>query len=97
MIYTVIGGGGLIGSAICAALELERLPFQRVTRQNPAESNPLGHVIYAAGVTGDFLARRKDALYTHVELLDSILSRDDFDSLTYLSSTRIYKRNPDND
>lgn len=93
MTYTVIGGGGLIGSAVCAALEAEGLPFQRVTRQNPAKSNHLGHVIYAAGVTGDFMARRRDTLHTHVELLASILSRDDFDSLTYLSSTRIYKRN----
>jgi len=93
MTYTVIGGGGLSGSAVCSALGAERLPFQRVTRQVPVPSSPLGHVIYAAGVTGDFMTRRKDALHAHVEMLDSILNRDDFDSLTYLSSTRLYKRN----
>lgn len=92
MTYTVIGGGGHIGSAVCTALEADRLPFQRVTRHSPIPSNPLGHIIFAAGVTGDFLSRRKDTLHAHVEILASILSRDDYDSLTYLSSTRVYKR-----
>ncbi|QBK06329.1 NAD-dependent epimerase/dehydratase family protein [Hylemonella gracilis] len=53
---------------------------------------PLGHVIYAIGLTADFRQRPYDTVQAHVSLLAEVLQRTDFESLLYLSSTRVYGR-----
>jgi nucleoside-diphosphate-sugar epimerase len=53
-------------------------------------SRPLGHVIYAIGITADFRTRPIDTVQSHVCMLADILQRADFASLIYLSSTRVY-------
>jgi nucleoside-diphosphate-sugar epimerase len=53
---------------------------------------PLGHVIYAIGVTADFRRRPYDTVQAHVGVLADFLQRADFESLLYLSSTRVYAR-----
>ena len=51
-----------------------------------------GHVIYAIGTTGDFLARPLDTVESHVCVLRRVLSEMEFDSFLYLSSTRVYRK-----
>ena len=53
-------------------------------------TRPLGHVIYCVGLTADFRARPFDTVDAHVGLLAEVLRRAQFDSLLYLSSTRVY-------
>lgn len=51
---------------------------------------PLGHVIYCIGLTANFRARPFDTVQAHVSLLADVLQRAQFESLLYLSSTRVY-------
>lgn len=51
---------------------------------------PLGHVMYCAGLTADFQTRPFDTVEAHVGLLARLLQRAQFESLVYLSSTRMY-------
>jgi nucleoside-diphosphate-sugar epimerase len=53
-------------------------------------NQPLGHLMYCIGLTGNFRNRPFDTVQAHVEVLSSVLQRADFESLTYLSSTRVY-------
>jgi nucleoside-diphosphate-sugar epimerase len=50
----------------------------------------LGLVVYAIGVTSDFRQRPFDTVAAHVCRLNEVLRECDFESLTYLSSTRVY-------
>jgi nucleoside-diphosphate-sugar epimerase len=52
---------------------------------------PLGHVYYCIGLTADFRARPFDTVEAHAGLFASLLRNARFDSLVYLSSTRIYQ------
>lgn len=54
----------------------------------------LGHVIYAIGLTADFRQRLFETIDAHVNVLSDVLRYSNFDSLLYLSSTRIYGRLP---
>jgi nucleoside-diphosphate-sugar epimerase len=47
-------------------------------------------VIYAIGVTGDFRSRALDTVQAHVCALAPVLRHASFESLLYLSSTRVY-------
>lgn len=51
----------------------------------------LGHVVYSVGMTADFRSRPLDTIEAHVCLLKRVLDGATFDSLLYLSSTRIYE------
>lgn len=53
-------------------------------------SRPLGHVIYCAGLTADYLSRPYDTVQAHVSLLAQVLQQGQWESLVYLSSTRLY-------
>jgi nucleoside-diphosphate-sugar epimerase len=53
-------------------------------------TRPLGHVMYCVGLTADFRTRPFDTVDAHVGLLGQVLQRAQFDSLLYLSSTRVY-------
>ena len=53
---------------------------------------PLGHVIYAIGLTADFRQRPFDTVQAHVNVLAELLQHGNFESLLYLSSTRVYGR-----
>lgn len=53
-------------------------------------TRPLGHAIYCAGLTASFRSRPFETVDAHVSLLSDILQRAQFDSLLYLSSTRVY-------
>lgn len=93
MKFTVVGASGFIGSALVKQLYATENHQVFVPEKNAAELfiQPLGHVIYAAGVTADFRRRPFDTLRAHVSLLAELLERAEFDSLLYLSSARIYR------
>ncbi|MBZ0225944.1 MAG: SDR family oxidoreductase [Comamonas sp.] len=89
--FTVLGGSGYIGSRL-----VEHLRTQGHTVWAPARgdaevfSRPMGHVIYCVGLTADFRTRPFETVDAHVSLLSEVLRRARFDSLLYLSSTRVY-------
>lgn len=90
-LFTIIGGSGFIGRHLAAALKATGQPVSTPERDTPIESlGALGHVIYCAGLTADFRTRPHDTMEAHVGLVSRILAFGEFESLVYLSSTRIY-------
>jgi nucleoside-diphosphate-sugar epimerase len=101
---TVLGGTGFIGSALVRRLQryndisnaAQEMPQEtvyapsRTTSLEELCSRPLGNVVYCIGVTADFRQRPLDTVRAHVSFLEALLRTATFDSLTYLSSTRIY-------
>ncbi len=92
MKFTVLGSTGFIGSHVT---DLARAGGHEVVcpaRDESLDGQELGHVIYAIGVTADFRRRPYDTVTAHVTKLQEILTRTSFESLVYLSSTRVYSR-----
>jgi nucleoside-diphosphate-sugar epimerase len=89
--FTILGAQGLIGSRLTAALARDGHEVFAPARESDLAQRPLGHVIYAIGVTWDFAARVFDTVTAHVCRLNEVLREARFDSLVYLSSTRIYQ------
>ena len=89
--FTVLGASGYIGSRLVAHLRAQGHTVWAPTR-GAAEvfTRPLGHVMYCVGLTADFRTRPFDTVDAHVGLLAEVLRRAQFDSLLYLSSTRVY-------
>ena len=92
--FTVIGGAGFVGSALVPRLKQEGHSCRVPARGEELGSASLGHVVYCAGLTGDWSSRRLDAVDAHVAGLTSLVREHEFDSLLYLSSTRVYDRHP---
>lgn len=98
MMFTVLGAGGFIGSQLASALKGEAgadvyAPLRRSEGDVLDEimDRDLGHVFYCIGLTANFRSRPFDAVEAHVCLLKRLLERGRFESLTYLSSTRVYE------
>ncbi|MFD4839060.1 NAD-dependent epimerase/dehydratase family protein [Achromobacter sp. NPDC058515] len=88
---TVLGASGFIGRHLVARLRADGVACDAPPRQDTdLPRRPLGHVIYAIGLTSDFRTRPLETVEAHVCVLRSLLAHGDFDSLTYLSSTRVY-------
>lgn len=93
MNWTVLGASGVIGRRLVAQLRARGETVHAPGRDDPKlYERPLGHVIYAIGLTADFRQRPYDTVQAHVSLLAEVLRRADFESLLYLSSTRVYGR-----
>lgn len=89
--FTVLGGGGFIGSHFCEFLQQNGIPFTSPRRGDESIfARPLGHVVYAVGLTADYAKRPFDTVAAHVGLLSNLLEKGSFSSLLYLSSTRLY-------
>jgi nucleoside-diphosphate-sugar epimerase len=91
-VATVIGGRGFVGSALVRHLQsLGWTCYQPEKGVSwPIFDRPLGHIFYCAGLTGDYMSRAADTVEAHVSLLVRVLQSSDWDSLVYLSSTRLY-------
>lgn len=90
-LFTIFGGSGFIGRHLASALKATGQPVSIPERDASVESlGAMGHVIYCAGLTADFRSRPHDTMEAHVGLASRILACGEFDSLVYLSSTRIY-------
>lgn len=91
MSWTVLGATGVIGRHLTAHLRAGGQTVYAPGRGEPGlYGRRLGHVIYAIGLTADFRTRPYDTVQAHVSLLAELLQRADFESLLYLSSTRVY-------
>jgi nucleoside-diphosphate-sugar epimerase len=87
---TILGASGFIGSLLVERLRKYKLEYQAVGRNDPLPDGNLGRVVYCIGVTADFRSRLFDTVDAHVcTLLDVVRTRE-FESLLYLSSTRLY-------
>jgi nucleoside-diphosphate-sugar epimerase len=89
--FTILGANGFIGKHLVK--HLREQGYQCDTPERGDETiyhSPLGHIIYAIGLTADFRVRPLDTVEAHVCLLRRLLEEGNFDSLTYLSSTRVY-------
>lgn len=98
MMFTVLGAGGFIGSQLTEALKsagrgnvYAPLRQGRVDIIDEVLERELGHVFYCIGLTANFRSRPFDTVDAHVCLLRRLLERGRFESLTYLSSTRVYE------
>jgi len=58
--------------------------------QWPSQGRHLGHIFYCAGLTADYARRPVDTVEAHAALLSRVLASDNWNSLVYLSSTRLY-------
>lgn len=89
--YTIIGGNGFIGSNIAKRLEKNNLKvfIPEKSDRNIYGTN-LGNVIYCAGLTSDYRERPYDTVEAHVSYLAEVIKNTNFDSFTYISSTRVY-------
>lgn len=88
---TIIGGSGFIGQHLHRALLQQGWQCYLPARHaNELRTRELGHVFYCAGLTADFRQRPFATVEAHVQHLALVLEHGHFDSLTYLSSTRVY-------
>jgi nucleoside-diphosphate-sugar epimerase len=95
---TVFGASGFIGGELVG--HLRRLGWQvdAVPRDDESwRERELGHAFYCIGLTADFRKRPFDTIDAHVSVLTRVLRHGRFDSLLYLSSTRVYARAADAD
>ena len=93
MNFTVLGAAGFIGRHLLAHLTQQGHEVWAPDKAAPEIfSRPLGHVFYCIGLTADFRQRPFETVRAHVGILADVLQRSSFDSLVYLSSTRIYAR-----
>lgn len=87
---TVLGATGFIGSNLVNKLIQQNIPFYAPKRDENVNEKNLGHVVYCIGMTADFRTKPFETIDAHVCKLKFILENCQFESLTYLSSTRVY-------
>lgn len=90
---TVFGGSGFIGSHIIKYLRENKVDYYTPTRDEDVNNRNLDDVIYCIGLTADFRRKPFDTVDAHVTKLSSVLKNSNFNSFTYLSSTRVYIHN----
>ena len=89
--FTILGAGGFLGSHL-----LPRLIQSGYSVSTPAKINSdvlkarHGRIIYCIGLTSDFRSRPLETMQAHVCILRDLLEHTEFESLSYLSSTRVY-------
>ncbi len=87
---TILGASGFIGSHLAKKLETDGAEYQAIGRSDALPLKNLGDVIYCIGLTADFRSRFLDTVEAHVCTLLEVIRNHEFDSLLYLSSTRLY-------
>lgn len=90
MKFTVFGSSGFIGKSLARALAETGHECATPARDAPLQRGSLGNVVYCVGVTADFRTRPYETARAHVGVLADLLELGGFDSLLYLSSTRVY-------
>ena len=89
-LITVLGASGFIGSHLVTALKVRGADHIAIARGDSIPKRNLGNVIYCIGLTADFRGQPLETVEAHVCRLREVLESYEFDSLTYLSSTRVY-------
>lgn len=91
MKFTILGASGFIGSHLVQKLESKQITYSAPKRNADLQGKNLGHVVYCIGLTSDFRSKPFETVEAHVSKLLDILKFCEFESLLYLSSTRLYK------
>lgn len=91
---TVLGASGFIGRQLCERLHRTGREHIAPGHNEPLAERALGDVIYCIGLTADFRIRPFDTVEAHVCRILELLRQCQFDSLLYLSSTRLYNSKP---
>jgi len=90
--FTVLGASGFVGAHLVRLFQAGGVEVREGSRLSwPEPGEPLGHIIYAVGLTADFRTRPFDTIEAHVGLLSRTLEHARFDSFVFLSSTRVYR------
>lgn len=89
--FTILGSKGFIGSHLAGSLRKKSVDCYCPGRNEKLPKKNLGHIIYCIGLTADFRTRPFDTVDAHVCTLLDVIKNHDFDSLTYLSSARVYQ------
>lgn len=98
MTHTVLGSSGFIGSHLARRLRDSGAECFTPNRGDPSIfERPLGHVFFCIGLTADYRGRPFDTVDAHVCRLLDVLRKATFESLLYLSSTRLYAGSSDTD
>jgi nucleoside-diphosphate-sugar epimerase len=92
--FTILGGSGFVGRRVCQRLSASGVEYVAPARDELLTGRELGDVIYCIGLTADFRTKTFETVEAHVGKLLGILRDCDFDSLLYLSSTRLYGFGP---
>lgn len=87
---TVLGSSGFVGANLVNQLIKDKIEFETPKRDEKLHNKFRGDIIYCIGLTSDFRVKPFETIEAHVCLLSKILKEVDFNSLTYLSSTRLY-------
>ena len=88
---TVLGASGFVGSHLMAYIKTLGLEAKTPLKGDESIFNQdLGHVFYCIGLTADYSQRPLDTVEAHSSLLARLFRVNRFDSLVYLSSTRLY-------
>jgi nucleoside-diphosphate-sugar epimerase len=87
---TVLGASGFVGSHLVIKLKSLGIEFYVPQRNDNLCDKELGDVIYCIGMTADFRQKPFETVDAHVCKLSEVLRNCKFESLTYLSSTRVY-------
>jgi nucleoside-diphosphate-sugar epimerase len=93
-LITILGASGFIGSALARRLSGTELACRTPDRNQRLTGTDLGHIIYCAGLTADFRSHPFETVEAHVCHLLHVLRDCEFQSLVYLSSTRVYRHHP---
>ncbi|MCH9638131.1 MAG: NAD(P)-dependent oxidoreductase [Betaproteobacteria bacterium] len=98
MEFTILGAGGFIGNQLVKSLKTKKennvyAPQRHnITNDlNKILARDLGHVFYCIGLTANFREHPFNTVDAHICILKRILEHGQFESLTYLSSTRVYE------
>lgn len=95
--YTIIGGNGFVGQAICHALNIRGLSYNIIGRNDYlSETTQLDKVIFCAG-NGDCQNSPFDVFEANTNLLVHVLKNIKFNKMVYLSSTRLYMNSDSSD
>lgn len=90
---TVLGSSGFVGSQVVKDLQSKKLEHYAPARNEKLVGKQLGDVIYCIGLTSDFRTKPHETITAHVCYLNDLIQQNTFNSLTYLSSTRMYIHN----
>jgi nucleoside-diphosphate-sugar epimerase len=91
MNFTIIGGGGFIGSYLAKYIkDLGHDVYIPSKELNNFNGYDLGVIFYCAGYTEDYLNNPVQTIQAHVTDFANLLNHAKYKSIVYLSSTRIY-------
>lgn len=91
MLITILGSRGYIGTHFAQRLRDQGVEYWAPQKGEALDGRNLGTVVYCIGLTSDFRARPLETVEAHVCVLRSLIEHGRFQSLVYLSSTRVYK------